>query len=63
MLGLSFAKKDGTEITKISLEKTKFGKETVLSDDEEIIGIYGTKEVSHVMFAQLGFIVWKPPKL
>jgi hypothetical protein len=39
-----------------------FGQETVLADDEEIIGIYGSKVV-HTYFSQLGFIVWKPPKL
>ncbi len=32
-LGLSFAKKDGTVLTKISIFHTIFGKETVLSDD------------------------------
>jgi hypothetical protein len=51
LLGLSFAKNDGTEITKISIFHTTFGKEAVLSDDEEIIGIYGTKEVSDIYFA------------
>jgi hypothetical protein len=42
LLGLSFAKKDGTVLTKISLGNATFGKETILSDEEEIIGIYGT---------------------
>jgi hypothetical protein len=35
----------------------------VLAEDEEIIGIYGTEKVSPNAFYQLGFIVWKPPKL
>ena len=59
---LSFGKKDGTEITKLQLSSSSHGPEIVLADDEEIIGIYGSKEVS-TLFSQLGFIVWKPPKL
>ena len=46
LYGLSFGKKDGTEITKVEMSGgCTFGQETVLADDEEIIGIYGSKEV------------------
>ena len=62
LYGLSFGKKDGSQITKVEVQSYTFGQEAVLADDEEIIGIYGTKEVS-TYFSQLGFIVWKPPKL
>ena len=58
---LCFSKKDGSEIAKFELETTyPYGQETVLEDDEEIIGIHGNK--SATCFKQLGFIVWKPPK-
>ena len=63
LYGLSFGKKDGTEITKVETYIYTFGEETVLDDDEEIIGVYGTEKVDTHYFAQLGFIVWKPPKL
>ena len=43
--GLSFGKKDGTEISKVDMSGSTFGQETVFADDEEIIGIYGSKEV------------------
>ena len=62
LCGLSFGKQDGTQITKVEMHSNTFGQETVLADDEEIIGIYGSKEV-YTYFTQLGFIVWKPPKL
>ena len=63
LCGLSFNKKDGTEITKVETCSNPFGQETVLADDEEIIGVYGTEKVQPNYFTQLGFIVWKPPKL
>ena len=44
LAGLSFAKKDGTEITKVVMINYTFEGETMLADDEEIIGIYGTKD-------------------
>ena len=48
LYGLSFGKKDGTEITKVEvLSGYAFDQEALLADDEEIIGIYGTKEVSY----------------
>jgi hypothetical protein len=36
----------------------------MLTDDEEIIGIYGDKDYSgqYPYFYSLGFIVWKRPK-
>ena len=48
--GFSFGKKDGTVITKVEVTSSAFGQEAVLADDEEIIGIYGTKEV-HTFFS------------
>ena len=36
--------------------------EHVLAEDEEIIGIYGVKDLKSYLIS-LGFIVWKPPKL
>ncbi len=56
---LSFGKKDGSQITKVEYLSLSLGTETVIADDEEIIGVFGTKEVHAVA---LGFIVWKPPK-
>jgi hypothetical protein len=58
---LSFFHKDGTEITKVELANDSgYGPEFVLDDSEEIIGIFGTKDLDSYM--QLGFIVWKPPQ-
>jgi hypothetical protein len=60
---ISFGKKDGSEITKVELYNGKpYGPEFMLSDDEEIIGIFGTSNATE-WFEQLGFIVWKPPKI
>ncbi len=59
---LNFAKKDGSEIAKVELHSTPYGPESVLADDEEIIGIFGTQQKSSC-FEQLGFIVWKPPRI
>ena len=59
---LCFSKKDGSEIAKVEFFTEKpYGKETVLADDEEIIGIYGTKDQDSEIW-QLSFVVWKPPK-
>jgi hypothetical protein len=58
---LSFGKKDGSQITKVEYSSYPLGPETLIADDEEIIGIYGTKEFD-VYCVALGFIVWKPPK-
>jgi hypothetical protein len=41
---LNFAKKDGSEIDKVELYPSiPYGPESVLADDEEIIGIFGTQ--------------------
>ena len=42
----SFKKKDGTEITKIETPANwdPYGQESVIADDEEIIGVFGTKD-------------------
>ena len=60
---LNFKKKDGTEITKVETDTRKsYGQESVIADDEEIIGIFGTKDVNKFVNT-LGFIVWKPPRI
>ena len=60
---LSFKKKDGTEITKIEIGIwNSYGQESVIADDEEIIGVFGTKDYDNYIW-QLGFIVWKPPQI
>ena len=42
---LSFKKKDGTEITQIETTNwNPYGQESVIADDEEIIGVFGTKD-------------------
>ena len=49
---LSFKKKDGTEITKVettTVHNNPYGQESVIADDEEIIGIFGTKD-THSLF-------------
>ena len=60
---LSFSKKDGSELAKVEVGNNgkSYGPESVLNDDEEIIGMFGTKDWAN-FFDQLGFIVWKPPK-
>ena len=42
---LSFKKKDGTEITKVETgwNRNPYGEDSVIADDEEIIGVFGTK--------------------
>ena len=60
---ISFGKKDGSEITKVELSTYEvYGTDFVLADEEEIIGIFGTNNVTEYI-DQLGFIVWKPPKI
>jgi hypothetical protein len=34
----------------------------VFDESEEIIGVFGTKEQNNFVY-QLGFIVWKPPRI
>ncbi len=42
---LCFSNKDGSEITKVEFNNTRpYGEQTVIQDDEEIIGIHGTKD-------------------
>ena len=43
---LIFKKKDGTEITKVETpwNADPYGQESVIADDEEIIGVFGTKD-------------------
>jgi hypothetical protein len=60
---LSFGRKDGTQIAEIKLESAnQYGPETVLDDDEEIIGVFGTRNLENYI-SQLGFLIWKPPRL
>ena len=57
-----FLGKDGTEISKIAPGNAPFAPDQILEDEEEIIGVYGTKNVNNDgEFPSLGFIVWKPP--
>jgi hypothetical protein len=60
---LSFSKKDGSELKKVELKSDgkPYGQDSVLNDDEEIIGMFGTKDCNNILH-QVGFIVWKPPK-
>ena len=59
---ISFAKADGTEIKKVEIKASyPYGPEVELSADEEIIGVFGNKDSSNIIF-NMGFIVWKPPK-
>ena len=59
---LIFSKKDGTQIEKVETNTNgSYGKEFVLDDAEEIIGIFGIKDSNSI--TGLGFIVWKPPRL
>ena len=51
LCGLRFGKKDGTEITKVEIDGSTFGQESVIADDEEIIGVYGTEKVNTAAFA------------
>jgi hypothetical protein len=60
---LSFGQRNGSEITKVELYNGRpYGREFVLADGEEIIGIFGTANASNYL-EQLGFIVWTPPKI
>ncbi len=59
---LSFKKKDGTSILNVEtpFKRDPYGQEFVIADDEEIIGVFGTKNKNYCI-EKLGFIVWKPP--
>ena len=60
---LSFKKKDGTEITMVETDtRYPYGQESEIADDEEIIGVFGTKNRENYV-CDLGFIVWKPPRI
>ena len=62
MKNIHFYDKNGTEISKIESEKKDFAPDVLIEDDEEIIGVYGTKnQDSSGDFFSIGFIVWKPP--
>ena len=59
---LYFQDKNGTDIAKIVASGNSFAPDQILEDDEEIIGVYGTKDQrSDGIFDSMGFIVWKPP--
>ena len=60
---LKFCKSDGTEITAVELGSAQpYGEEFVLACDEEIIGMFGTKDKDNLIWT-LGFIAWKPPRI
>lgn len=60
---LKLKKKDGSLIAQIDngdQAASKWGAaEIKLGDKEEIIGIFGSRNDSHI--SRLGFIVWQPP--
>ena len=58
---LNFKKADGQEVGKIQSHQYNLDPEEVLGADEEIIGIYGKYNGSHI--GSLSLIVWKPPKV
>ena len=60
---LIFCKENGNQIAKIETETGKPDNENyeIIHDSEEIIGIHGFKDEDN--YQQLGFIVWKPPRL
>lgn len=59
-----FQDKEGKDLASINASPFGFAADQLLNDDEEIVGIYGRKDVSagDNRFASIGFIVWKPPK-
>lgn len=58
----TFLSEDGKEVSSIKTNNSGT-KEFVLAAGEEIIGVYGTKDVhGNSYFHSLGFIVWVPPK-
>ena len=58
---ISFRMRDGSELKVEKYFRDPYGPEVVLADDEQIIGIFGTTDPDYVY--QLGFIVWKPPRI
>ena len=60
---LIFCKENGNQIAKIETETGKPDNKNyeIIHDSEEIIGIHGFKDEDN--YQQLGFIVWKPPRL
>jgi hypothetical protein len=59
---LMFNTKDGTQLAKVETSASQpYDKDFKIEDYEEIIGIYGWE--SPDIIRQLGFLIWKPPKL
>ena len=58
---ISFRMRDGSELKVEKFTRDPYGPEVVLADDEQIIGIFGTTDPDYIY--QLGFIVWKPPRI
>ena len=60
---LIFSNKDCSELAKVEVGNNgkPSGPKSLLTDYEEIIGMFGTKDWANSL-DQLGFIVWKPPK-
>ncbi len=57
-----FSKKDGSQLTKVeTCAGAPYDTDFKIEDSEEIIGIYGWEDNSAI--AQLGFLIWTPPKL
>jgi hypothetical protein len=56
------SKKDGTQLAKVETRAGKpYDTDFKIEDSEEIIGIYGYECAESI--AQLGFLIWTPPKL
>lgn len=46
------------------MDAMPYGPESIIDDDEEIIGFYGAKDDNRWNFIlSLGFIVWKPVRV
>lgn len=60
---IAFAGSDGSEISKVETgDYDGYGPDFKLDPNEEIIGVYGTKN-NDAFFYNIGFIVWTPPKV
>ena len=59
-----FQSKEGQELQRMeSYASNQFANDQVLAEGQEILGVYGTKDLNgNGCFNSLGFIVWVPPK-
>ena len=61
VVSIHFEDKDGNEIASLIPSHIYPLAEHKLEEGEELIGVYGNKD-HFEYFANLGFIVWRPPK-